>query len=266
MEPRTYPTPGDLTLELQVPAGTLDVRAADVTETRLEIEGEHDPEEIEVTIHPDPEGGQRLRVRYERGRRLIGRGELHVRAVVPEGSRVEAETGSADLIGKGRLGAVSFRSGSGDLQIEEASGDASAKTASGDVAIALVGGDLTANGASGDVLIGQILGGLTARTASGDVLVGAIGASATVITVAGDIKVGSLSTGAAALRSVSGDIEVGVARGTSVYLDLSSASGDVITELDDLASPAGDADLDLAATTVSGDIAIRRATSVAAAP
>ena len=266
MEPRTYPTPGDLTLELQVPAGTLEVRAADVTETLLEIEGERHPEEVEVTLDPDPEGGQRLRVRYERGRGSIGRGELHVRAVVPGGSRVETETGSADLTGKGRLGAVSFRSGSGDLQIEEVAGDASAKTASGDVAIALVGSDLTTHGASGDVLVGQILGGLTARTASGDVLVGGIGGSATVITVAGDIKVGSLSTGIAALRSVSGDIEIGVARGTSVYLDLSSTSGDVITELDDLAAPEGDADLELAATTVSGDVAIRRATPVAASP
>ena len=265
MEPRTYPTPGDLTLELYVPAGTLEVRTADVTETLLEIEGERDPDEVEVTLVPDPEGGQRLRVRHEHGRRLLGRGELHVRAIVPEGSRVEAETGSADLIGKGRVGAVTFRSGSGDLQIEEVAGDASAKTASGDVAIALVGGDLTTHGASGDVLIGQILGGLTARTASGDVLVGAIEGSSTVITVAGDIKIGSVSTGTTALRSVSGDIEIGVARGTSAYLDLSSTSGDVITELTDLASPEGYADLELAATTVSGDVAIRRATPVAAA-
>ena len=61
------------------------------------------------------------------------------------------------------------------------------------------------------------------------------------------------------MHSVSGDVEIAVARGTRVYLDISSTSGDTVSELD-MSDPVDrwEPDLDLQVNTVSGDIRIVR--------
>ena len=71
---------------------------------------------------------------------------------------------------------------------------------------------------------------------------------------------GSVAVGSTTVRSVSGDVEIGVARGTRVYLDIGSTTGDTVSELDmsDGASGRGGADLELQVGTVSGDIRIVR--------
>ena len=66
------------------------------------------------------------------------------------------------------------------------------------------------------------------------------------------------------MRSVSGDVEIGVARGTRVYLDVSSTSGETVSELDmSGVSEAGGTDMELQVDTVSGDIRITRARATA---
>jgi DUF4097 and DUF4098 domain-containing protein YvlB len=130
--------------------------------------------------------------------------------------------------------------------------------ASGDVAAGTIAGDLTFHSASGDAMVTNVGGGLVARTASGDVHVGMVGTSAQAVTVSGDIEIGSLSVGTTNLRSVSGDVDVGVARGVGVYLDLMSTSGDVSSELED-GDGAGAPDVELTIASVSGDVRVRRA-------
>lgn len=109
-------------------------------------------------------------------------------------------------------------------------------------------------------MISVVGGGLVARTASGDVHVGRVGASVQATTVSGDIEIGSLSVGTTNLRSVSGDVEVGVERGAAVYLDLMSTSGDVSSELDD-GDGGATPDVELSVASVSGDVHVRRAPS-----
>ena len=83
--------------------------------------------------------------------------------------------------------------------------------------------------------------------------------SGQVASGSGDITIRA-AAGDLELRSVSGDIEVGVAEGTRVWFDLSSASGDASSDLELAeASHAGDVST-IRATSVSGDLRIRRAT------
>jgi hypothetical protein len=81
-------------------------------------------------------------------------------------------------------------------------------------------------------------------------------------TASGHIEVGSLRQGQARLRTASGDVEVGVAAGTGVWLDLDTASGKSVTDLTMRGdTPPGDgaATLELRVRTASGDILVRRA-------
>ncbi|HVD29521.1 MAG TPA: hypothetical protein VNC79_13625, partial [Mycobacteriales bacterium] len=76
----------------------------------------------------------------------------------------------------------------------------------------------------------------------------------------GDVTVGAVTGGTVQVTTVSGDASVGVTPGLRVWLDLSSVSGRIVSQLDD-GGPAGDgpAALTLAMRSVSGDLRIHRA-------
>lgn len=263
MQPRTFETPAGLQAEVRIPSGVITVRAEATTTTRLEIHGERDPEEFRITCEERRSGGHRLTVDLrERGKVFGWRGSnIRVELTVPVGTELTCETGSADLEATGSLGSLAFRSGSGDCRFDQIQTDVDVKTASGDLSGETVGGSLTFATASGDARVREVAGDVVGNGVSGDVSVGSLGGALQVNNVSGDIDIASIGTGDASLRAVSGDIEVGVPRGTSVYLDLSSTSGDTTSELDmsNEAADVGPAEMELRANTVSGDIRIRRA-------
>ena len=154
----------------------------------------------------------------------------------------------------------------GDDGAERLTGQVSLSTASGDVRLGDAAADVRVNTASGDVSIERVGGDLTAKTASGDLGVGEAGRSAEVKTASGDVRIRSITSGRADVASVSGHVTLAVPPGTAVYLDLSSLSGRVRSELDSSADPGdggGDPDLILRCNTVSGDIQITRAVPAA---
>ena len=260
MDTKTFTTPGPLSLDVRIPVGTIEVRATDTTESRVSISGERDEEEITVELAPRPLGGHRLLVAYEPRKTFGwfgGLEDLRCRIEVPTGSHVEAESGSADLTVIGDVAALGFKSGSGALSFGDVAGSTAAKVASGDVEGGAVGGDLSVHSASGDVHVGSVGGATTVRTASGDTELGRVAGSVQVTTASGDVEIERAEAGRLNLKSVSGDVTVGVATGTRVWLDLGSTSGDAISELD--GSDGGDASLEIRAASVSGDILVRRA-------
>lgn len=261
MESRSFTTPNGLQLEVRISSGSIAVETADTTETTLEIRNERDPGDFRIELTPHSGGGHRLVVEEQR-RKAFSFGfsrDLQIQVRCPNGTTVEADSGSADLEVRGRVGALTFRSGSGDLTFDESDGDVVVKLGSGDVEGNHARGDLVANSASGDIQVRSVEGELVARTASGDVQVGAAGQSVQVTTASGDVQVDGLSRGEATLRSVSGDVQVGVTRGTKVWLDLSSVSGDTVSDLEmgDGPGTGETAALELRASTVSGDIRVR---------
>jgi DUF4097 and DUF4098 domain-containing protein YvlB len=262
MRTETFDTPGGLELSVEIPSGLVEVTAGDGPRAVLEIDGERRPGDVTVRLEPRATG-HRLRVEH-RGRRIgpFGGGELHVRASVPSGTDVELSTGSADLTIRGTLGAVAARAGSGDLAFDQTTGDVTVRTASGDVFGSRVGGALTMHGASGDLLVQEVAGDVTARTASGDIAIGRLVGGARVSTVAGEVKLGTVAAGTVDVRTVSGDVEVGVEPGARVYLDLATTSGEVSCELEmheDAPRDERASDLELRIGSVSGDVVVRRA-------
>jgi DUF4097 and DUF4098 domain-containing protein YvlB len=102
--------------------------------------------------------------------------------------------------------------------------------------------------------------GLKARSASGDVAVEEAAGDVSLTSASGDLRVGRMGEGSVQAKTMSGDVEVGVTPGKRVWLDLSSVSGRMESQLTDDDGAAGDgpAQVSLSLRSVSGDLRIRR--------
>jgi hypothetical protein len=254
---------GPIGAELSVPAGTMNVTAAPgqaVTVSLLpQREGDEGAERLIADSEVSFDGG-RLTVEVPKRIRLRGGAPLDLVIGLPEGSSVAVSTASADVTCTGLLGRLEGNTVSGDVQAGQVSGPVSVNTASGGVHLLHAAAGVSVNTASGDVSIEAIDGDLTVKTASGDLRVGRAGGSAEVKTASGDVRVQSIAAGRGDVSSVSGDVTLAVPPGTGVYLDLSSTSGRVRSELDSDGDYGGDdPDLVLRCSTVSGDIHVSRA-------
>ena len=255
MRSEIFSTPEPPRLRINLPAGRVRIETAETTETRVELDG---PQEDEALIELR---GNDVVVDVER-RKLLARGRSHELAIrAPHGAAIDVTTASADLEARGRFSAVEAKTASGDVAVHEVDGDASVKTASGDVVFQVVGGALDVNAASGDVVVKRIGGAGTIRCASGDVVVGEAENDLKVQTASGDQQVGSVAQGEVNLQSASGDIAVGIRRGSRLWVDATSMSGDMESELEISDTPsASDGPLvELRAASMSGDVTIKRA-------
>jgi DUF4097 and DUF4098 domain-containing protein YvlB len=228
MRTESFATPGPVGLRINVPAGDVEVETAEVAETTVELEVRgHDADEVErgVRIEARPRGdGHEVVVDADERGRLFRNVEYRVRVTAPQGADLESNLASADLRARGRYGAVDVNIASGDVELERVESS-------------------RVNSASGDVRIEQSSGPVKVNTASGDVALRRV--------AEGEVDV----------HSASGDIEVGIAKGSRLFVDAQSLSGDTSSELELEAAPAGDEGplVELRAQTMSGDISVRRA-------
>lgn len=194
--------------------------------------------------------------------------KVHVAVRVPVDSTVAAKSAAADVRLAGRYTTVQALLASADVHLDQATGDVQLKSASGDVTVDRVGGSLRMNSASGSLRAGDVTRDVSAGTASGDIAIRRVGGSVNAQSASGDLEIGMISHGRADLRSMSGDVSVGVTPGTGVWLDLNTASGSTSSDLamgDGPAEGRGAANLELRVRTASGDIDVHRALGLSAA-
>ena len=262
MRRETFNTPGPLRLEVRVPSGRIDLESVEGDETTVELDGSPEiEEEARIEVRPRRDGHEVIVVIEDRGLFKRFRGDVRVRVSAPAGADVELSTASADVDGRGEFGGLQANTASGDVAFEHVGGDAQVNSASGDVNIKRVQGALTVNTASGDLEIGYVGGNAKVRSASGDVSIDEAEASLKIQTASGDLAARSVREGDVVLQTASGDIEVGVKHGSKLWIDARSMSGDTSTDLEVSDTPSeGDGPLvEISATAMSGDIAIRRA-------
>lgn len=215
-----FDTPAPISAVLHIPAGRIQVIAADRADTTVEVlaadpSKSRDTKIAEQTTVTCTDGI--LRITAPDAAKLIGpSGSVEVTIQVPAGSRIEAKAASAELRCVGRLGEVVFDGAYRQIKIDEA---ASVR--------------LTA--IDGDVEIGRLDG------------------PSEISTARGDIRIAEAVRGAVVLRTQSGDISVGAAAGVSAALDAGTAYGRVTNALKN----DGTVGLDIRATTAHGDISAR---------
>jgi DUF4097 and DUF4098 domain-containing protein YvlB len=263
-----FPGADPIDLFVNIPSGSVAVsgEATDVTTVELVTSRpSRDAEKLISEVQVSFTNG-RLEIVQPKmsGFLRISNSGLDVTVKVPAGSRGTLRTASADVSCVGELAELDARTASGDVTVALVTGRMEVTTASGDVFVEKAGAGISVNTASGDIQLREAAGEVTVTTASGDVNIGQPAGSVHASSASGDIQIRTAVRGEIALKTVSGDSVVGVAAGTDVYLDLSSLTGRLSSQLQDSDGGTG-ADLQLRCRSVSGDIKIVRAEPASAA-
>jgi hypothetical protein len=261
-----FDTPGAVRLRVTIGAGLIDVETAETDRTEIELvaRGRGGKDLLdEMVVKADDRGGTHEIVVEQPKRWHIGLfrdSEVGVRIRCPHGAAVETQTGSADVTVRGRISSAHAKTASGDLSFPQVEGELVVSSASGDISGEEVGGDCVVKTASGDVEVRSVGGTFVGNLVSGDLRLQDARDSVTVATVSGDQWIGAVAAGEIRLQAVSGDVHVGVRPGLRLWIDATSVSGSMRSELDSAEAPTGDGPLvQLRARTVSGDVSIVRA-------
>jgi DUF4097 and DUF4098 domain-containing protein YvlB len=219
----TFDTPAPVSAVLDIPAGRIRFIAADRADTTVEVlpADASKGRDVKAAGHVTVEyrdGVLRIEASPEKNRILGASGSLEVTVQLPAGSRIEAKAADAELRGVGRLGDVAFEGAQGSVKLDEA---ASAR--------------------------------LTLM--AGDVSIGRLGGPAEITTQKGDIHIAEAVRGTVVLRTESGEVSVGAARGVSAALDAGTSYGRIHNSLKNAVGAA--AGLNIHATTAYGDISAR---------
>jgi hypothetical protein len=281
MRTETFQTPGAVRLNLELPSGAIEIETSETDETRVELEALSENEQVremvdaariesvrrgdghEVVVEVRTRHG--VWISFSKGPDIrIGSPEMRLRISCPAGAELDVRTKSADLEARGNYGAADVKTASGDVNVEHAGG-AEVKTASGDVHFETVDGYFDVKTASGDVYVDSVAHDSNIQLVSGDLHIGEAGGSISANTVSGDQRIGAVVEGRVELRTVSGDVGVGIRRGSRVFIDANTVSGSTSSEFDltdapQSVAPSADSPLvEVYAKTVSGDVRIERA-------
>ena len=168
-----------------------------------------------------------------------------------------------------RLGVVKVRTASGDIRLADTD-ELVVKTASGEVRFDTVHGHCEVAAASGDLIGDAVTGDLKASLASGDVRIGRVDGDVSVKSASGDAQIDRVEGDDISVKSMSGDITIGLPTGIKLDFDLDALSGDInLPPPAEQSSDSGHQDHEthghrrrlvrVYAKTVSGDINIERA-------
>jgi DUF4097 and DUF4098 domain-containing protein YvlB len=199
-----------------------------------------------------------------------------VEIALPSGSRVQGETSFGGFHAEGRLGecrlrtdygdirlgrtgSVDLRTSSGEIAVEHVDGHAEISTSSGDIRVREIDGTAMITNEHGEIRIGHVTGEVRLSGSHGDMAVERAEAGVEARTAYGNVRIGEVIRGATTLTTTSGELEVGVRRGTAAWLDVSSSTGELHNDLNARDDPEGFAEtVEIRAHTRDGDIFVRR--------
>lgn len=241
-------------LDVQLPAGHLDVSAGPDGEVSVEVRGPH-ADSFEVALL----GSGTVVVRP--GDRRMRWGSHRVLARVPTGTSLEAQVASADVTVTADLVGLDAKTASGDLAVGAVSGDCEIKTASGDVRLGSVGGSLSLRSASGDVRVDAVGRAARLQAASGDIRVERADDDVEARSASGDLEIGRYTGASLQAQTMSGDVRIGVPPGRDLDVRLNTLSGSIRTpsQVSGDSGPSGPDDGRIEVRSVSGDITLARA-------
>lgn len=218
----TYNTPQPISAVLNIPAGRIQLVAADRADTTVEVlpvdpTKSRDVKAVERTTVEFADGVLRIAV-VTKNEYFGPSGAVAVTVQLPAGSQAEVKAASADLRATGRFGDVVVESAQGPIDLD-------------DVASARI------------------------KSSASDVSVGRLNGPADIRTSKGDIRIAEAVRGAVVLCTDVGEVEVVAAAGVSATLDAGTATGRINNALKN--SEGAGAELTIRATTSVGDIVAR---------
>jgi hypothetical protein len=259
----TFQTPGLIRLRVEIPKGRISVTAAETGETTIVLTAAHgDGLARELIAEAEiAQSGEDILVRIRRERRIMfgWGGDIEAEIRAPLGSAVHLSTGAGRIGTSGRFGEVEAHTGAGSVRLDAAA-DVKARSGAGSISIAEVSGSADVKSGSGKIEVGRVGADTRVTTGAGDIEVGEAGDSVEAFTAAGAVSVRRADHGRVRAKTMAGRVSVGVAKGSAAYLDISTMSGRVHSELDAGEPPAdGEKRVELIIRTMSGDVNLARA-------
>lgn len=264
-------------LRIEFGSGDIALEASETDRVRIDLTGDGESGGSLVDQTVIEQRGDEVVVDVPRRTGFLRRSpSLDLRVLVPLGTRVDVKADAVDIDATGRLGDTQIKIGSGDLRLDHTadvrvqtgSGDVTIGTADGTATLSTGSGDVTCralaglgrvNSGSGDIRIERADGPLQVNSASGDICIDDAADDVTVDSASGDQHLSRVTRGRVRLNSASGDLHVGVADGTPVWLDVNTLTGSVSSALSGGEPPGdGEAAVELRVNTVSGDISLAR--------
>lgn len=163
-----FATPAPVTAILAIPAGRIQVTAADRADTTVEIRPADPAKGRDVKLAAQVTAAYSdgvLRVTAPAGHRVLGStGAVAVTVALPAGSAVQATAASAQFTTTGPLGEVTLDSAQATVNVEEAA-TARLTVTDGDITAGRLGGDAQIRTVKGDINVAEAAGGtLVLRT------------------------------------------------------------------------------------------------------
>lgn len=275
-----FATPAAVKLRVDIPWGSIKVKAEATATTRIELVATRGGAKARQMIAEAEiaQKGDEISVIVERrnlGWFLFG-GGIEANIVVPVDSIAQLSTGSGRIETDGPFGDVNVWNGSGSIHLEDC-GEVRARTGSGNISVVSSSGSVDAKTGSGTIEVGKVHANARIATGSGNAELGDASGDAKLSTASGSIKVGRAGdmteafTGSGSIRieradhgrvrakTGSGGVSVGVVDGAAAYLDISTMSGRVNSDLREGAAPLeGEKQVELIITTMSGNVNLTR--------
>ena len=152
------------------------------------------------------------------------------------------------------------RTGFGDITVDAADGEANVSTGSGTVRIGKLAGAAVIKNSNGDNWLGEAGSDVRVRTANGDIEIHHAHAGVVAKTANGDIRLNRIDQGSIVAETAAGKLELGIPHGTAAYLDLTTAYGNVRSDLDPGSEPdTATSRAEIRGRTGYGDITVHRA-------
>jgi DUF4097 and DUF4098 domain-containing protein YvlB len=278
----TFDTPEPISATIDIVGGDVRVGAGERGTTIVTV-APTDADNAE-----DRKAAEQTRVEYDSGRLLVKQpklrawlprnsgGQIDVTIELPANSHVQGDAALADFQTDGPLGqcriktglghirvdeaeTVALKSGLGDISVERATGHADVTAGSGDVRVRELASSAVIKNSNGDTWVGDAHGELRVHASNGDIAVDRSEAGVGAKSSNGDIRLSDVVRGSVVLETSLGNLEVGIREGTAAWLDVRSAAGRLVNELDAAdARAAATEKVEVRARTSAGDVVIRR--------
>lgn len=262
----TFDTPQPIEVRVDLGVGDLRITASDRADTVVEVQPSQSTRGAgsaasEHTVVEYADGVLVIRAprRWKRYTPWGGRESIDVHVDVPTGSRVRGEAVLAPLRGTGTLGGCQYRTGGGDITVEQVTGPAELRTGTGAVRVGRIGGAATVKNGNGDTWVGEAVGDIHVKAANGDISVDRAHGAVSAKSANGDVNLGEVAVGAVVAHTACGNVDIAVRPGVAAWLDLHTAFGRVVNDLDASGEPGpSERTAEVRARTSFGDVTVRR--------
>jgi DUF4097 and DUF4098 domain-containing protein YvlB len=216
----TYDVVDKPSFDIQTSSGDILVKEWDQPRVKVELSGDInlvDAAVIDVTA-------DLITVQSREKSRLFGR-RVHITVTTPPGSSIRAKVGAGTIRIRAGNKDVALESGAGDIRVDEPARDVSIRVGSGDIMLSIVSGEVDINAANGDIRIKSV-NNAKISTAAGDVRLDNVERSARIKSASGDISIRRFAGTDLDVKTLSGDVRIGLIPNLEVKASIKTLSGD----------------------------------------